>query len=82
MDLVLGMDWLARWNPGIDCQRQVIHIYVNRYWTQVYGVLLDEPQKTGTLKILDAYLVVKENKMPEWLVTKKSTLWSIEKKYV
>ena len=45
VDVVLGMDWLARWNPVIDWKRQVIHIYVNRQWTQVHGVLLDDTHK-------------------------------------
>ena len=32
VDVVLGMDWLARWNPVIDWRRQVMHLYVNRHW--------------------------------------------------
>ena len=62
VDVVLGMDWLARWNPVIDWRRQVIHLYVNRHCTQVHGVLLDGTQQVGTIKILDAYRVCEEEK--------------------
>ena len=62
VDIVLGMDWLARWNPVIDWRRQVIHLYVNRHWTQVHGVLLDGTQQVGTVKILDAYRVSEEKR--------------------
>ena len=37
VDLVLGMDWLVQWNPVIDWRRQILNLYVNRHWTQVYG---------------------------------------------
>ena len=33
VDIVLVMDWLARWNPVIDWTKQVMHVYVNRHWT-------------------------------------------------
>ena len=59
-----------------------MHIYVNRQWTQVYGALLDETQRAETVKIVDAYRVVKEKKMPDWLVAKRPTLWSMESKFV
>ena len=74
MDLVLGMDWLAKWNPVIDWKRQVIHLYVNRHWTRVYGVLLDSAQQLGTIKVLDVYNVVQKNEMPEWSVMKQPML--------
>ena len=77
VDVVLGMDWLARWNPVIDWRRQVIHLYVNRHWTQVHGVLLDETQHVGTVKIVDAYCMCEEKKLPEWFIAKKPVLWGI-----
>ena len=76
VDIVLGMDWLARWNPVIDWRRQVIHLYVNRHWTQVHGVLLDGTQQVGTVKILDAYRVSEEKTLPDWIVVKQPMLWS------
>ena len=82
VDLVLGMDWLARWNPVIDWRRQVIHLYVNRHWTQIHGILLDETQQVGTVKILDAYSLCEEKPMPDWLIVKNPKLWKVEKKSV
>ena len=82
VDIVLGMDWLARWNPVIDWRRQVMHLYVNRHWTQVHGVLLDGTQQVGTVKILDAYRVSEEKTLPDWIVAKQPMLWDMEKKNV
>ena len=75
VDVVLGMDWLARWNPVIDWRRQVIHIYVNRQWTQVHGVLLDDTQQVGTVKVLDPYRLCEEKNMPDWVVVKTPKVW-------
>ena len=75
VDVVLGMDWLARWNPVIDWRRQVIHIYVNKQWTQVHGVLLDDTQQVGTVKVLDPYRVCEEKNMPDWVVMKTPKVW-------
>ena len=80
VDVVLGMDWLERWNPVIDWRRQILHVYVNRHWTQVHGVLMDEAQQVGTVKLLDPYSVVCEKKMPEWVVPKVPKVWRMEKK--
>ena len=62
VDLVLGMDWLVQWNPVIDWRRQILNLYVNRHWTQVYGTLLDSSQQVGTVKVLDPYAVLKEKR--------------------
>ena len=75
VDVVLGMDWLARWNPVIDWKRQVIHIYVNRQWTQVHGVLLDDTQQVGTVKVLEPYRLCEEKNMPDWVVVKTPKVW-------
>ena len=80
VDVVLGMDWLEQWNPVIDWRRQIIHVYVNRHWSQVHGLLMDDTQQIGTVRILDPYSVVSEKKMPEWVVPRVPKLWSIEKK--
>ena len=74
VDIVLGMDWLAWWNPVIDWRKQVMHLYVNRHWTQVHGVLLDNNQQTGTVKVLDAYSVCAKDDLPEWSIAKKPML--------
>ena len=80
VDLVLGMDWLVQWNPVIDWRRQILNLYVNRHWTQVYGTLLDASQQVGTVKILNPYAVVKEKEMPEWVVPKAPKIWDVKKK--
>ena len=80
VDLVLGMDWLVQWNPVIDWRRQILHIYVNRHWTQVYGTLLDAAQQAGTVKILNPYSVLCEKRMPEWVVPKAPKVWNMQKK--
>ena len=82
MDIVLGMDWLARWNPVIDWKRQVIHLYVNRQWTQVHGVLLDGAQHVGTVKVLDAYDLCEKKELPDWVIAKKPMLWNMESSIV
>ena len=53
VDLVLGMDWLRKWNPVIDWKRQILYTFVNGNWTQVHGILLDESQHCGTVKVID-----------------------------
>ena len=75
VDVVLGMDWLARWNPVIDWRKQVIHIYVNRQWTQVHGVLLDDTQQVGTVKVLDPCRLCEEKNLPDWVVMKTPKVW-------
>ena len=80
VDLVLGMDWLVQWNPVIDWRRQILNLYVNRHWTQVFGTLLDSSQQVGTVKILDPYTVVKEKELPEWVVPKAPKVWDMKKK--
>ena len=49
----------------IDWRRQIVHVYVNRHWIQVHGMLMDETQQIGTVKVLDPYSVPSEKKMPE-----------------
>ena len=82
VDLVFGMDWLAQWNPVIDWRRQVIHVYVDRHWMQVYGTLLDETQQVGVVKVLDPYSVLDEKRIPERVSPKAPKLWTIERSTV
>ena len=55
VDVVLGMDWLVKWNPVIDWQKQKIYVYVDDHWTQINGMLLDEEHHVGTVKVFDPY---------------------------
>ena len=81
VDVVLGMDWLEQWNLVIDWRTQILHMYVNRHWIQVHGILMDETQQVGTVKLLDPYsLVMCEKKMAEWVVPKVPKIWRMEKK--
>ena len=50
IDVVLGMDWLKRWNPMIDWKKQTMYIWVNGMWNHVHGILLDVEQHIGTIK--------------------------------
>ena len=34
IDVVLGMNWLVKWNPVIDWKKQKIHVYVDDHWTR------------------------------------------------
>ena len=42
-----------------------MNIYDNKQRAQVYRVLLDGTQQVGTVKLLEVYHMVQENKMPE-----------------
>ena len=75
VDIVLGMDWLARWNPVIDWRKQVMHIWVNSHWDYVNGVLLGSEQKAGTVRIFDPYTVTDEKKQSDWVIMKPPQLW-------
>ena len=55
-----------------------MHLYVNRQWTQAYGILLDETQEVGTVKLLDAYHVVQEKNMPDWVLPKIPKIWNLK----
>ena len=57
-----------------------MHLYVNRHWTQVHGVLLDGTQQVGTVKILDAYRVCGEKTLPDWIIVKRPMLWKYGRK--
>ena len=65
VDVVLGMDWLTRWNPVIDWRKQVMHIWVNRHWDYIHGVLLDSEHKAGTVcgKRLERWALVSSTRL-------------------
>ena len=75
VDVVLGMDWLMRWNPVIDWKKQSMYLYVNRQWDQVNGVLLDGTQSVGTAKIFEAYRASDEKEVPDWTIVQLPKLW-------
>ena len=75
VDVVLGMDWLMRWNPVIDWRKQSMYLYVNRQWDQVNGVLLDGTQSAGTVKIFETYRTSEEKEVPDWTIVQRPKLW-------
>ena len=85
VDVVLGMDWLRRWNPVIDWKSQILHVYVNNQWTQVNGVHVDAAYNCGTVKVIDPYsLCVHGDKkhLPDWTVVKQPKLWEVKRTVV
>ena len=68
VDVVLGIDWLVRWNPVIDWRKQSMYLYVNRQWDQVNVVLLDGTQSAVTVKIFEAYRASDEKEVPDWTI--------------
>ena len=82
VDVVLGMDWLVKWNPVIDWQKQKIYVYVNDHWTQINGMLLDEEHHVGTVKVFDPYTVSDKSgkDLPDWTVVKQPKVWAMQKK--
>ena len=80
VDIVLGMDWLQKWNPVIDWRRQVLYNFVNGKWTQVNGCLLNGTQQCGTVKVIDSYLLSDEKKKnalknSDWTIVQRAKLW-------
>ena len=53
VDLVLGIDWLERWNPVIDWQKQTVNIWIGLHWECLQGLLLDGTYTAGTVKLFD-----------------------------
>ena len=85
VDVVLGMDWLKKWNPVIDWRRQILYTFIHGKWTQVRGCLLDENQHCGTVKVIDSSSCSDEKKKKEleksdWTVVQKPKLWQTVKK--
>ena len=40
VDLVLGINWLALWNPVIDWTSQKMNIWTGREWNQIQGLFV------------------------------------------
>ena len=55
VDVVLGIDWLTRWNPVIDWASQEISIYDGQTWHSVFGQAMDMDTQCGTVKELHSY---------------------------
>ena len=75
VDVVLGMDWLAQWNPVIDWRRHVMHIWNNKQWEYVTGVLLDSTQQAGSVKKFEDYSVSTHSRSSDWVISKPPKLW-------
>ena len=77
VDVVLGMDWLQRWNPVIDWRKQTLYIWVNGVWNHVHGVLLDAEQKIGTVKSFSDYFG-EVHCIPDFSIIKKPGFWDFD----
>ena len=53
VDMVIGVDWLARWNPVIDWTTQRMNIWTGTCWERLQGILMDEVHAVGTVKVFD-----------------------------
>ena len=53
-----------------------MHIWVNRRWDYINGVLLDNAQSVGTVKTIAGYEVCDQNgKKDDWVIVKQPKLW-------
>ena len=77
VDVVLGMDWLAQWDPVIDWRRQVMHIWVNRQWDRMSGELLESTQQARTVKVFDGCYASADSQMSDWVIMKTPKLWCL-----
>ena len=77
VDVVLGMDWLRKWNPVIDWRKQIIYVWVHGEWHHINGVLLDAEQRIGTVKVFSAYMGNGEN-VPDFSVIQKTQFWDFK----
>ena len=75
VDIVLGMDWLAQWNPVIDWRRHVMHIWNNNHWECIKGILLDSTQQAGSVKRLEDYLGSDHSQSSDWVIMKPPNVW-------
>ena len=54
----------------IDWRRQILHIWVNRQWDRISGVLLESAQQAGTVKVFDGYGMPAESHKSDWVIAK------------
>ena len=71
VDLVLGINWLALWNPVVDWKLQEMNIWTRREWTQIQGLLLHSSYNTGTVKDFVYCGAEKTDSIPDFLKMKK-----------
>ena len=74
VDMVLGVNWLARWNPVIDWQTQRINIWTGMCWERLQGRILDEVHAVGTVKVFD-YRCVEIDPGLDFEILKQPKFW-------
>ena len=77
VDVVLGMDWLRKWNPVIDWRKQIIYVWVHGEWHHINGVLLDAEKQIGTVKEFSAY-IRDIGYVPDFSVMQKAKFWDFK----
>ena len=77
VDMVLGMDWLKRWNLVIDWKNQTMYIWVNGIWNHVHGILLDAKQHIGTVKEFSGYCG-NVHPVPDFTIMKQPQFWDFK----
>ena len=78
VDLVLGINWLALWNPVIDWTSQKMNIWTGREWNQIQGLLLQSEYNTGTVKDFVYCGVEKTDPIPDFIKMKEPTFWDYD----
>ena len=84
VDLVLGIDWLERWNPVIDWQKQTVNIWTGLQWECLQGLLLDRQHTVGTIKLFDYSATATDsdfdftilNQPQFWMYNSTANAWS------
>ena len=78
VDLVLGINWLALWNPVIDWTSQKMNIWTGREWNQIQGLLLQSEYNTGTVKDFVYCGVEKTDTIPDFIKMKEPKFWDYD----
>ena len=78
VDLVLGINWLALWNPVIDWTSQKMNIWTGREWNQIQGLLLKSEYNTGTVKDFVYCGVEKTDTIPDFIKMKEPKFWDYD----
>ena len=75
VDLVLGVNWLSVWNPVINWKEQMMHIWTEKEWSEIQGILLHSNNIIGTVKDFVYYDVDSREKIPDFIVMRKPQFW-------